>query len=565
MWSPSNTDLVDIHQSPVVANMNQGDQRENVEEKRAKREIANMNERRRMQNINSGFHKLRVLLPQKHNGEKLSKAAILQQTANYIYQLEKEISMLLSQNAKLKEAIGSSASASGLNDSTSPSEWVSRFSSEPPDCPSCKRRKYDNNHRHDIDSSPLGGDGSSTESSSEQEIKSRKASKTNGGTSATKRSSEYLRKQLSRVEKQLDEERRSRYMLEEELDLIHGKWNGNNGAIVRASSQYSSNMDQQSVDEVEVATESIEIEMHSCPTSPPDAITLSALENENKPVYLAPEHTLPSQSQSIQSIDHHHQQQQQHRVQKQNAIALPIDVPFVAPTPINQCDTKNFSIVATNNGPVVVYLGSDSDSCNLMSLLNRTKLQQQSTSSQNNETSKNANTPQVQLDTSMIENTKLSTIVNRPANNVSSSSSSSSTSSVSDSGAATDSGKGSRQTLDTIVEAIKHLEGDHYFDQFSEKNGKDQSPLKFKKELITDSNGSILLSQFVEENPNIFVNDSKINVNKCDNIVNLNNLPNGSTGMIPISSGTNQSTTQTRPQIIQLQRPNVIVANSIDN
>ncbi|KAJ3631400.1 hypothetical protein MTP99_012529 [Tenebrio molitor] len=41
-------------------------------EKRIRREIANSNERRRMQSINNGFQSLRSLLPH-HEGEKLSK------------------------------------------------------------------------------------------------------------------------------------------------------------------------------------------------------------------------------------------------------------------------------------------------------------------------------------------------------------------------------------------------------------------------------------------------------------------------------------------------------------
>jgi len=54
-----------------------------------------------MQSINAGFQSLRTLLPH-HEGEKLSKAAILQQTAEYIYQLEQEKTRLLSQNSQLK-------------------------------------------------------------------------------------------------------------------------------------------------------------------------------------------------------------------------------------------------------------------------------------------------------------------------------------------------------------------------------------------------------------------------------------------------------------------------------
>lgn len=53
---------------------------------RMRRQIANCNERRRMQSINAGFMALRALLPRKE-GEKLSKAAILQQTADMVHEL----------------------------------------------------------------------------------------------------------------------------------------------------------------------------------------------------------------------------------------------------------------------------------------------------------------------------------------------------------------------------------------------------------------------------------------------------------------------------------------------
>ncbi|XP_013778124.1 transcription factor AP-4-like [Limulus polyphemus] len=76
------------------------------QEKRIRREIANSNERRRMQSINAGFQSLRALLPQ-NEGEKLSKAAILQHTTEYIYQLEQEKTKLLSQNCQLKRLLNS--------------------------------------------------------------------------------------------------------------------------------------------------------------------------------------------------------------------------------------------------------------------------------------------------------------------------------------------------------------------------------------------------------------------------------------------------------------------------
>ncbi|KAF7243093.1 Transcription factor AP-4 [Varanus komodoensis] len=74
------------------------------QERRIRREIANSNERRRMQSINAGFQSLRTLIPHT-DGEKLSKAAILQQTAEYIFSLEQEKTRLLQQNAQLKRFI----------------------------------------------------------------------------------------------------------------------------------------------------------------------------------------------------------------------------------------------------------------------------------------------------------------------------------------------------------------------------------------------------------------------------------------------------------------------------
>ncbi|XP_075996430.1 transcription factor AP-4-like isoform X2 [Genypterus blacodes] len=74
------------------------------QERRIRREIANSNERRRMQSINSGFQSLKTLIPHS-DGEKLSKAAILQQTAEYIFTLEQEKTRLMQQNSQLKRFI----------------------------------------------------------------------------------------------------------------------------------------------------------------------------------------------------------------------------------------------------------------------------------------------------------------------------------------------------------------------------------------------------------------------------------------------------------------------------
>lgn len=73
-------------------------------DKRVRREIANSNERRRMQCINAGFQSLRALMPQL-NGEKLSKAAILQHTTEYIANMEQEKNKLVAQNEQLKRMV----------------------------------------------------------------------------------------------------------------------------------------------------------------------------------------------------------------------------------------------------------------------------------------------------------------------------------------------------------------------------------------------------------------------------------------------------------------------------
>lgn len=58
-----------------ISNIGRVTSRSHMEqEKRMRREIANSNERRRMQSINAGFQSLRTLLPH-HEGEKLSKVS----------------------------------------------------------------------------------------------------------------------------------------------------------------------------------------------------------------------------------------------------------------------------------------------------------------------------------------------------------------------------------------------------------------------------------------------------------------------------------------------------------
>lgn len=487
-----------------------------MEEKRAKREIANMNERRRMQNINAGFHSLRALLPQKHDGEKLSKAAILQHTATYIYQLEQEITKLLTINSELKRCVGSGSTPSQVNTP----EWVKRFASQPPDCPSCKRRKYENNHRLDIDSSPIG-DGSSTESSSEQEMNSKLRAKNRSN--GNKNSDNTLRKQLSRVEKQLEEERRLRSMLEEEFSY-QGKSITVNGRPYHATADPH--------DEVEVASESIEIEMHSCPASPPD-VSIPAAEHVTNSVF----HTSQYSRIELAHPNKILEQTSNHRIQKQNAIALPIDMPFVAPSEIETSNT----IKSTNNStaPLMVLV----DNNGVVSLIDSTKLHANSSSIIDSSGGGGTTQPQILQIVQGGPNSKLITTTRNATNLLKTSPDTAS--------------KTSRQNLNKLVEAIRHLEGDHLFNESSAAAA--AANLNLKQELLDDkdhTDNNIIHRDMKVDHDNI---SSITTTTSNDPNVILNNMVEATTN----TTLTNGSDNVPRPQIIQ--RPNVIVATSMEN
>lgn len=69
-----------------------------LDDRRLRRQIANCNERRRMQSINAGFQALRQLLP-RNDGDKMSKASILATTAEFIQTLLRERNKLIEENA----------------------------------------------------------------------------------------------------------------------------------------------------------------------------------------------------------------------------------------------------------------------------------------------------------------------------------------------------------------------------------------------------------------------------------------------------------------------------------
>ncbi|XP_042242297.1 helix-loop-helix protein 11-like isoform X2 [Homarus americanus] len=151
------------------------------QEKRIRREIANSNERRRMQSINAGFASLKTLLPH-HEGEKLSKAAILQQTAEYIYQLEQEKTRLLSQNCQLKRLLNQQQ------------------------------------HHADVEGSPTGGESPCDDGGSSGGEAVIVSTQVDSGPAT-----EELRREMIDLRMQLDRERRHRMTLEEHIRSLEAQ------------------------------------------------------------------------------------------------------------------------------------------------------------------------------------------------------------------------------------------------------------------------------------------------------------------------------------------------------
>lgn len=483
----------DLHHVDLTGGVNDnGNGLHHPVEKRVKREIANLNERRRMQNINQGFNSLRASLPKKHEGEKLSKAAILQHTAKYVWDLEKEMHRLLTENVQLKQMVGSCGYENAEDVATatlkSP-EWLKRIASASPDCPSCKRRKYDNNNELDS-SSPIGaGDdgGSSTESSSEQDTKSsaqRKIARQQRRSSSGSGNNCSLQTQLIRLEKRLQEEKRLSSMLEEELAFYKCKPINTNAlssgghrmtaSISRNGNYHFSNASESIQDEVEIASETLEIEMRSCPGSP------QRQQNQHPAnvIYLAN----PQYSTESNILNLHHQVQQTRSPHKQNAIALPIDAPYIgSPTPPDMDhsgSTQSAPSAPTTppikNEPVQPeYFMVLDQANNILQMIGSSKLQQ--FKQQHPQTLSSVHPPQQVIhylssqaeagsSLKLVPSSSSSTVTNGGAlktvkiENVSQPDGSNI--STADNGAAH---LASRQNLNTIVEAIRHLEGDHLF------------------------------------------------------------------------------------------------------
>ncbi|KAI8042907.1 uncharacterized protein LOC128262723 [Drosophila gunungcola] len=188
-------------------------------EKRMRREIANSNERRRMQSINAGFQSLRSLLP-RHEGEKLSKAAILQQTFQYIVELENQKTQLLTQNSELKRQVGEHEAGGGGSGeggaNTGGNYNDSSASGGNSTAVAIKKRKLTDNVINIQAISDSSDEGLGSMSPEPMTLLNA------GGAAATKLSNASIlaAKELHEMKKQLEKERSLRRLLEDELQMI---------------------------------------------------------------------------------------------------------------------------------------------------------------------------------------------------------------------------------------------------------------------------------------------------------------------------------------------------------
>ncbi|XP_011178502.1 helix-loop-helix protein 11 [Zeugodacus cucurbitae] len=190
-------------------------------EKRMRREIANSNERRRMQSINAGFQNLRSLLP-RHEGDKLSKAAILQQTSQYIYELENQKTQLLNQNSQLKRQLGlhesntSGGSAGAAGEVSTPGSGETLNSGNV----AIKKRKLTDNIINLQTISDSSDEGLGSMSPEPTTLLNAGGGNVNAKSQVIIAHNIATSKELSEMKKQLEKERRMRTMLEEELQMI---------------------------------------------------------------------------------------------------------------------------------------------------------------------------------------------------------------------------------------------------------------------------------------------------------------------------------------------------------
>lgn len=492
-------------------------------EKRIRREIANSNERRRMQSINAGFNSLKTMLP-KHDGEKLSKAAILQHTAEYIDSLEQEKTRLLSQHHQLKRLI--SSIVSGQQDVAE----LAKHSL-------VKKIKTEHNSEFNSDSSDEGIHCNVSPVESFDNIDELKTEliEVRKAVGRERKLRMQLEEQVKALETQLYPERVKEIAQSVQVKLNHPRHHHSSSLHASASEtgslDNSENENEAAVASLvdDVIAETIEIESGSCPGSP---ITSTAMGSHQTIVIQQPGsstngtsigptshviHLDASALRSIAAASLNNKSAVGKASGEPNAIALPIEVPFmggivnassatvsksnsttgqssnsnktnssgaisnstsniqvsVTTTPTTTgTGTKSGttgttlpSVVTTRVSSVIVSTTNSSNSGNNSSSSSSTNSSNNITNSNGKEAGKNG-TSNGSVTTNNDGKSTSATNTNTNSNKSSTSTTSSSSTKSAKQQISSNSSLASsqpRHNLETIVEAIRHLEGDHMF------------------------------------------------------------------------------------------------------
>ncbi|XP_019625205.1 PREDICTED: transcription factor AP-4-like isoform X2 [Branchiostoma belcheri] len=227
-------------------------------ERRIRREIANSNERRRMQSINAGFQSLKTLIPHS-DGEKLSKAAILQQTAEYIFALEQDKTRLLHQNSQLKRAL-------------------SELMEEKGGSPSPKRKKMDSESR-------VSDEGIADVADDHESM-------------------ENIKKQMLDLRCQLDKERRLRMMLEEQNRSLEAQLYPERLRELAHQVQIQAQQDvhRRIVEQHQLIPQQVQVQIQPQPT-PVIAVPVSAMTTVSQDAVTASRQSLDTIVQAIQHLE----------------------------------------------------------------------------------------------------------------------------------------------------------------------------------------------------------------------------------------------------------------------
>ncbi|XP_055709605.1 transcription factor AP-4 [Phlebotomus papatasi] len=410
-------------------------------DKKMRRQIANSNERRRMQSINAGFQSLRLLLPH-HEGEKLSKAAILQQTAEFVFNLEQDKNRLMSNVSYLRELL----LKNNINPDLPTVSVSSTGTTATTSTVSGKKRKLDNvmTMQTISDSSDEGLGSMSPEPLTFVTVMTKPSGAITTTTSASAASTNsILAKEVVDLKHQLEIERRQRMMLEDQLRQLECQVYPER--LSREERIYQHQEVIEHTDNLRVD----DVDMVDGPEDGVEVVEEEDDEDESTTISLLPEDSMTKVSLSQLQLHQTHDLQDMQVVSLDSLPATGQNV--VVCSPVEEISIEETRVVSPSRVVVekveeVVEKAEISTKQRLQPILEAVIKAE----------------PKVEVE--RISNSPVSLTVVKSEDSAAAQSRMYVTST-------------SRQNLETIVEAIRHLEGDHLFGETTQEQPTQEAPL----------------------------------------------------------------------------------------